>query len=339
MTAGQAGPYLAAVTRSYKTDNASSQGSGPVGQPLQALIHDYLEDTEIQGASALTVRRYSAYLKTFSDWLAFRRSAAAATLTTLDLSEESLREYRLFLARRRDPRTGRPVGPGTRNLYLIALRNLLRYARKLRLPVPDPEEILELAKERDLEVRHLDRGEVERIRDAVDLSGRHGVRDRAIIEVLFGTAIRVSELAGLTVRQVDIGQRAAQVVGKGGRSRLILFTEDAAGWLERYLRTRSDDAQPLFVSKTRGEWRALGIRQMQRVVDKAAARAGLPFRVSPHWFRHSRLTELAQHAGVQVAQRIAGHSSVATTSRYLHVSDPHLRELFDRADEASRRGR
>jgi integrase/recombinase XerD len=301
------------------------------------MIHDYLEDLEINGSSAVTARRYSAYLKTFVEWLAFRSTTSADALTTADLTDERLRDYRLFLARRRDPRSGRPVGPGTRNLYVIVLRNLLRYCRRRRVEVPDPNETLDLAKERDIEIRHLGRDEVDRIREAVDLSSATGLRNRTLIEVLFGTAIRVSELAGLTIRQVDLGQRAAQVVGKGGRSRLILFTEEATAWLERYLATRTDDHPALFVNDRRRLLGALSVRQIQRVVEHASERAGLPFRVSPHWFRHSRLTELAQHAGVQVAQRIAGHTSVATTSRYLHVSDPHLRDLFDRADEASRK--
>ncbi|HUP02188.1 MAG TPA: tyrosine-type recombinase/integrase [Gemmatimonadota bacterium] len=321
---------------SHKPDNVPSQGSRP-GHALKALIHDYLEDLEINGSSALTARRYSAYLTTFVNWLAFRTTTPADALTASDVTDELLREYRLFLARRRDPRSGRPVGPGTRNLYVIVLRNLLRYCRRRRIAAPDPDETLDLAKERDIEIRHLGRDEVDRIRDAVDLSKTSGLRDRALIEVLFGTAIRVSELAGLTIRQVDLGQRAAQVVGKGGRSRLILFTEEAAAWLGRYLASRTDDHPALFVNGRRLQLRALSVRQMQRVVEQNSLRAGLPFRVSPHWFRHSRLTELAQHAGVQVAQRIAGHTSVATTSRYLHVSDPHLRDLFDRADEASRK--
>ncbi|MDE3112428.1 MAG: tyrosine-type recombinase/integrase [Chloroflexota bacterium] len=287
----------------------------------------------------LTVKRYAAYLETFVEWLAFTTHEQRAALGPDDITEDRLRAYRLYLSRRRDPATGKPIGPGTRNLYAIALRNLLKYClRQRRISVPDPDDTLELAKERDVEIRHLDRDEADRLRNGVDLTSRTGTRDRAIIEVLFGTGVRVSELAALSVRQVDLQRREAEVIGKGGRSRLVLLTEDAAGWLARYLATRTDDHPAMFIGTTRAEVRPLSVRQIQRIVDTASRRAGLPFRVSPHWLRHSRLTTLARHAGVQVAQRIAGHTSLATTSRYLHVSDPHLRKAFDDAERAERQG-
>jgi site-specific recombinase XerD len=337
LTSPSAARYLAAMARTHKADNTSHRGR-PAHPALLALVHDYIEDLEINGRSALTARRYAAYLATFLKWLAFRNATTTEALTTNDLTDERLREYRLFLARRRDPQSGRPVGPGTRNLYVIVLRNLLRYCRRRHLSVPDPDETLDLANERDVEIRHLGRDEVDRIRQAVDLSSPTGLRDRTIVEVLFGTGVRVSELAALTIRQVDLGERAAEVIGKGGRSRLILFTEEAAAWLQRYLETRTDDHPSLFLNSKSRTLKALGVRQIQKIVDQASKRAGLPFRVSPHWFRHSRLSALAQHAGVQVAQRIAGHSSIATTSRYLHVSDPHLRKAFDDAERANSRG-
>lgn len=321
------------MATSHKADNATSAGSGPA---LKAMVHDYLEDLEISGRSELTARRYAAYLSTFVEWLAFRTETTADVLTTSAITDERLREYRLFLSRRRDPATGKPIGPGTRNLYSIALRNLLKYLQRRKLEVPDPAETLALAKERDLEIRYLDRDEVDRLRAAVDLTKPAGIRDRAIIEVLFGTGVRVSELASLTRRQVDLERREAEVIGKGGRSRLVLFTEESAGWLERYLATREDDHPALFVGSTRNVLRPLSVRQIQRIVDATSRRAGLPFRVSPHWLRHSRLTALARRVGVQVAQRIAGHTSLATTSRYLHVSDPHLRKLFDEAEREER---
>ena len=252
---------------------------------------------------------------------------------------ERLRQYRLFLARRRDPDSGRVIGAGTRNVYQVALRNFLRYCRRRKLDAPDPDEHLQLAKERDREIRHLTRAEALRVADAVRLDEPSGLRDRAVIEMLFGTAVRVSELAAMTRRQVNLDRREAEVVGKGGKSRLVLLTEDAAHWLRRYLETRSDDATPLFVSNRKdddGALRALSVRQIQRTVDEAAQRAGLPFRISPHWFRHTRLTTLARHAGVETAQRIAGHSSLATTSRYLHVTDDHLRRAFDEAERKER---
>jgi site-specific recombinase XerD len=327
------------VARTHKADFTNTEGRGG-GPPLKHLVLDHLEDLEIAGRSAITAKRYGAYLDTFLEWLAFQSKRAVAELTAADVTDERLRLYRLFLSRRRDPQTGRPIVASTRNLYLIALRGFLTYlTRRRRIAVPDPEDTLDLAKERDVEIRYLGREEVDRIREAIDLAKPNGLRDRAMLEVLFGTGVRVSELAALTIRQVDLARREAEVIGKGGRSRLVLLTEEAAGWLERYLETRSDDHPAMFVRAHLKELRPLSVRRIQKILDEAAKRAGIPFRVSPHMLRHSRLTILARHAGVQAAQRIAGHSSLATTSRYLHVTDTQLRSAYDAAEKADRTGR
>jgi site-specific recombinase XerD len=302
---------------------------------LRALQADFVEELEIRGRSDLTARRYDAYTRTFLDWLAARRAKDAPSLQLADIDPEALRQYRLYLARRRDPADGHVIGPGTRNLYSIALRGFLKYCSRRGQDVPDPEQHLELAKVRDLEVRHLERPEVERIASAVRLDARTGLRDRAVIEVLFGTGVRVSELAAMRRRQVNLERREAEVVGKGGRSRLVLLTKDSAHWARRYLESRSDDAPWLFVSNRKdddGVLCALSVRQIQKIVDAAAKRAGIPFRVSPHRFRHGRLTLVARHLGVEAAQRVAGHASLATTSRYLHVSNPMLRDGYDEAE-------
>lgn len=306
---------------------------------LSRLIAEYIEEVEIAGRAAITARRYAEYLRTFVEWLAATTGRAAETLRARDVDPERLRRYRLYLARKRDARSGLVIGPATRNLYQTALRNFLRYGRRRGHELPDPDEHLELAKTRDVEIRRLEREEALRIADAVRLDEPTGLRDRALIETLFGTAVRVSELVRLTVRQIDLESRETQVIGKGGKSRLVLMTEEAAGWLRRYLSARTDDPPYVFVSNRRdekGQLRALSVRQVQRIVEEAAVRAGLPFRVSPHFFRHSRLSLLARFSGVQVAQRIAGHRSLQTTSRYLHLTDRTMRSLFDEAENAAR---
>jgi site-specific recombinase XerD len=303
---------------------------------LRGLVHDYLEEVEISGKAEITAKRYGAYLNTFLDWLSASTKKRSDELVPGDVTPERLRNFRLHLARRRDRTTGRSLGPATRNLYLIALRNFLRYCRRHQVDVPEPGDLLQLAKTRDLAVRHLEHGEVSRITAAIRLDAPTGLRDRAIVEVLFGTGCRVSELVALVRRQVDLERREAEVIGKGGHSRLVLLTQDAAGWLERYLATRKDAEQYLFLStrKRAGSSAPLEVRQVQRVVEKAARRAGIPFRISPHWFRHGRLTIVARHMGVQAAQRIAGHASLETTARYLHVTDQHLRQGYDEAERA-----
>ncbi|HET8567987.1 MAG TPA: tyrosine-type recombinase/integrase [Candidatus Limnocylindria bacterium] len=319
---------------SHNAHTATSEGGG-----LRRLVADYLEDLEISGKAEVTVKHYSAYLDAFLRWVSASTGVPVSALRPEHLTADGLRRYRLQLARRQDPKTKKPIVAATRNLYLIALRNFLRYCRRRRkVDVPDPDETIELAKHRQQEIRHLQRPEVVRIAEAVKLDGPNGLRDRAIIETLFGTGCRVSELVALRVRQLDLKRRGAEVIGKGGRSRLVLLTEDAAGWIERYLRSRADDSEYVFVSsrKADGAPAPLTTRQVQRIVEQATIRSGVPLKVSPHWFRHSRLTALARHAGVQAAQRIAGHASLQTTARYLHVTDPQLRQLYDRAEEADR---
>lgn len=317
---------------SEKHHFATSEVSG-----LQALVFEYLEDLEINGRSDLTAKRYGGALRTFADWLAFQVRKPVTALQIADITDEHLRLYRLFLARRRDARSGRPLAAATRNGHQIAMRGFLSYcARRRKLDVPDPDETLQLAKERDVEIRHLARDEFERMLASVDLSRPNGLRDRAILETLFGSGVRVSELAALTIRQVDLERREIEVVGKGGHSRLVVLTEEAAGWLRRSIEQRQDDHAALFVGVRGKELRALGVRQIERIVGAAARRAGLPFSVSPHWLRHSRLTIVARHSGVHAAQRIAGHASLQTTSRYLHVTDAQLKSLYDQAEKADR---
>lgn len=311
-----------------------------MASPLRKLVLDYLEEVELDGRSDRTARNYGGYLDRFTGWLHSILGKKAEDLVVEDITPEVLRQYRLYLARRRDARTGRPIGATTRNLHLIALRQFLRYCqRRRKLVVADPEENLQLAKERDVGIRRLEPQEVARIARAIPLDSPTGLRDRAVVEALFGTAVRVSELVSLTTRQVDLEHRAAEVVGKGGRARLVLLTKDAAYWIRHYLETRTDNSPHLFVSRLRsddGAPRRLSVRQVQRIVAEAAQRAGIPFRVSPHWFRHARLSLVATYSGVHVAQRVAGHSSLATTSRYANVGDAALRSLYDRADEAAK---
>lgn len=307
---------------------------------LADLVSDYIEDVEIRGKAEATARHYAAYLGAFVDWLSFHTHKAKLELGAADIEVEGLRAYQLFLARRRDRRSGRPIGAATRNLYVTALREFLKYARHRRgLEVPDPVDALPRAKERDVEIRRLGRDEFDRLLNAIDPARPSGLRDRTILETLFGSGARVSELASLTIRGVDLQRREIQVIGKGAKARLVLLTEQAADWLERYLATRRDDCPALFVTMKGKTARPLGVRQIERIVEHAAARAGLPFKVSPHWLRHSRLTIVARYSGVEVAQRVAGHASLQTTARYLHVTDPQLRALYDQAERADRNAR
>lgn len=326
------------MARSDKIRFPTNEGSP--GVDLPALVHDFVEEVEIRGKAEATAKHYAAYLRTFIDWLGFHVHKQRTSLRADDIDAERLRAYQLFLARRRDARSGRPIGAATRNLYVTALRELLKYARHRRgLDVPDPIQALPRAKERDVEIRRLGRDEFERLLGAVDLTKPGGLRDRTILETLFGSGARVSELASLSIRGVDLRRREIQVIGKGSKARLVLLTEEAAGWIERYLETRRDECPALFVTTKGRTARPLGVRQIERIVERAALRAGLPFKVSPHWLRHSRLTIVARYSGVEAAQRVAGHASLQTTARYLHVTNSQLRALYDQAERADREAR
>lgn len=299
--------------------------------PLPAITA-FLEHLEVErNLSRLTIRNYSLYLRRFADWFAHE---GLTDLKALD--QDTMRSYRVYLARYSDEQ-GRTLSKRTQSYYIIALRALLKWLVKNDKPVLHPEKI-DLPKGESHHMRFLNREKVERLLGQPSLSAKTGLRDKALLEVLFSTGLRVSELVKLNRDQIDLQSREFGVIGKGRRPRVVFLSEHAAVWLERWLNSRTDHWQPVFIRFARekadpssdGEEMRLTTRSVQRIVDKYARKAHLPIKISPHGIRHSFATDLLSNgASLRDVQEMLGHKSVATTQIYTHVTRPQLKKVHE----------
>ena len=317
---------------------------------LSALAASYLDHVALAGRSERTLEHYGRCVQNFLTFC--KTQGLRDDSPTERLSREIVTAYQLEVARRRG-RDGRPVSPSARNLHAAAVRGLLRHGVTtlgLSLPVPDT---VVVAKVGDKPIRRMELSDFARLVEAVP-KGPNALRDRALIEVLFATGCRLSELCSLTRRRVDLGTREVEVIGKGEKARGTYLTEEAARWLDRYLRSRKDESPHLFVSRQSvrhvrdpktGERRPkkgifpLAPRSVHDLVARLSHRAGLPDDFSPHFFRHGRLTVIARHSGLLAAQEIAGHASPQTTRRYTRITSSELKRHFDEAERRERAGR
>lgn len=284
---------------------------------LAKLIREFLEYCEIErGHSTLTIRNYDHYLSRF---LEFAEKAGVDAPEKIDL--ELVRQWRLELNRLER------MSRATQNYHLIALRSFLKYLAKRDIATLAPEKI-ELADTPDREVTFLDENEVERLLNAPDLKKPTGLRDKAILEVFFSTGLRVSELANLKRADINLESGEFAVKGKGGKVRVVFLSDIARQWLGQYLKSRGDDNPIIFL---------ITVRQIQRVVDSHARKAGIVKDVHPHTLRHSMATDLLQGgADLRSVQSLLGHASVTTTQIYTHVTNQQLREVH-KAFHARRR--
>jgi len=296
--------------------------------PLQSLITRFLENLEIgRGKSVRTVENYHHYLQRFHDFVGGKLPS--------ELTLDDIHGYQLYLNRFRDLHE-RPLGPKTQNYHLIALRAFLKYLVKQDIPTLAPEKI-DLKKVGLRIVDFLTREEMERLFEAVDTSKRTGFRDRAMLEMLYSTGLRVSELCSLNRSQVDVKRREFTIRGKGGKPRIVFLSDRCVEWLKRYLSERTDNFEPMFISMGRvrddetlglGEKKRLSAYSVQTVVRGAGRVAGLGKKVTPHVIRHSFATELLHNgADIRAVQDLLGHASITTTQIYTHSTNPRLREV------------
>lgn len=299
--------------------------------PLPAITA-FLEHVEVErNLSRLTIRNYGHYLRQFADWF-----AAEGYTDLKQLDQEVMRNYRVYLARFCNDQ-GRTLSKRTQSYYVIALRALLKWLVKNDKQVLHPEKV-DLPKGESQHMQFLNREKIERLLGQPGLSTRTGLRDKALLEVLFSTGLRVSELVNLNRDQIDLNTREFGVIGKGRRPRVVFLSEGAAVWLERWLNSRTDRWQPVFIRLARdkadpsseGEEMRLTTRSVQRIVDKYARKAHLPIKISPHGIRHSFATDLLSNgASLRDVQEMLGHKSVATTQIYTHVTRPQLKKVHD----------
>jgi len=308
------------------------QDNLPKNSELSSKISAFLEYLEVEkGSSSLTIRNYRHYLTRFLLWL--EKQGIKPTLQSI--KPEVIHNYRLYLSRLVD-RDGRTLSRKTQGYHSIALRSFLKWCLKNDLEVMAPEKI-ELPKIAERQVKFLTGKEVDRLLNAPSLSTIVGKRDKAILEVLFSTGLRVSELVSLNRDNVDIKRREFGVVGKGGRARVVFLSSRAASYLEEYLKARDDNFKPLFIRHSRNlapnlkdNQMRLTARSVQRILKKYSRKVKLPFDATPHVLRHSFATDLLMAgADIRSVQEMLGHKNIQTTQIYTHVTHRHLKEIYD----------
>lgn len=295
---------------------------------ISDLITDFLEYLEIeQNRSQKTIANYDRYLMRLVEF--------AGDINIKKLDADVVRKWRVWLNRLTD-QNGEPIGKTTQNYHLIALRSFLKYLAKRDIPALASDKI-ELANVKRPQVTFLEPEEVERLLNAVDTSNPVGLRDRAILELLFSGGLRVSELVGLNRDHINLDRREFSIRGKGQKDRLIFISPSAADCLDQYVKSRPDNFKPLFIHYSGsqdelddGAYTRLTARSVQRMVQRYARLAGITKRVTPHTLRHSFATDLLHNgADLRSVQSLLGHANVSTTQIYTHITDPQLRKVHE----------
>ena len=291
---------------------------------------DFLEYLEIeQNRSQKTIRNYDHYLTRLLDF-------AGDDLKVNDIDAELIRKWRLWL-NRLGTNVSDELQKTTQNYHLIALRSFLKFCAKRNVPAMAADKV-ELARTVRKQVTFLNEDELARLFAQPDVSTESGMRDRAILELLFSSGLRVSELVGLDREHINLKRREFMVRGKGQKDRPIFISSEAAEWLAKYMDKRQDNTRPLFIRYNgtkavdlSGNFHRLTARSVQRLVSRYAMLAGITKHVSPHTLRHSFATDLLMNgADLRSVQAMLGHSNIATTQIYTHVTDPHLKNVHER---------
>ncbi len=294
---------------------------------ISELLLDYVEHLEVEGGrAAKTAENYALYLSRFVEF--------TDDVDVKKITSETIRKYRLWLNRYKNS-NDEELSTITQSYHLIALRGFLTYLSRRNIPSLSPEKII-LPKISRRQVTFLNYTEVEKLLEQIDISTESGLRDRAIVELLFSSGLRVSELVNLNRDSINIKRREFMVRGKGQKDRPVFTSKSACLHLDNYLKARSDNLPPLFISysknvtpSTSGDYRRLSPRSVQRMIDIYRRLAGITKHVSPHTMRHSFATDLLMNgADLRSVQAMLGHSNISTTQIYTHVTDEHLRETY-----------
>ena len=313
-----------------------------MSKPLTDLITDFIEYGELEkNFSPLTVRMYDYYLHHFAGWLQEQGYSPAVE----DINYDMVKKYRLHLARYVSENTKFPLKKSTQNYFMVALRAFLRYLIKKGYKVLPPDQV-ELGKQEDRTLKYLEDEQLQQLLQAPDITTIEGVRDRAILETLFSTGLRVAELAGLNRDTINLEKREFGVIGKGRKARVVFLSEDACDWLEKYLRLRKDKHSPLFIrykgkkhkpDDEDGQDLRLTPRSIERMVEKYVKQQGLAVKATPHTLRHSFATDLLFNgADLRAVQEMLGHSNIATTQIYTHVTNARLRDTHEKFHSGNR---
>lgn len=299
---------------------------------LKNLFYDYLEYLEVEkGRSMRTAENYQHYLERFLDFIGEDTKPS-------DVTAEKIRKYRIWLSRYTN-NLGVDLSKMTQNYHLIALRSFLQYLSKRDIKSLSPDKI-ELPKTIRQQVTFLTTDEVKRLIQSTEDDKKSEtivLRNQTLIELLFSSGLRVSELTNLNIDHVNTKRREFMVRGKGQKDRPIFMSETAANLIERYIKLRTDKSPCLFINHSQntkannGELRRLTPRSVQRIIEYHAKKSGITKKVTPHTLRHSYATNLLMNgADIRSVQSMLGHSNISTTQVYTHITDKHLKEVYEK---------
>jgi site-specific recombinase XerD len=302
----------------------------PEKSEIGRKINDFLEYLQVErGASPLTLRNYKHYLSRFILWM----DKEGLREDLKDINSDIVRSFRVFLSNLPGEH-GSQMTRRTQGYHVIAIRSFLKWLLKNDYQVMAPDKI-DLPKVEERQVKFLNGEQVDRLLNAPSLSTIQGKRDKAILEVLFSTGLRVSELTKLDRDKINMDRREFGIIGKGGRARVVFLSSRAVDWLIKYLNERNDHYKPLFVRHkgkidptTPDEKMRLTPRSVQRLIKKYSHKIKLPVEVTPHVMRHSFATDLLNAgADIRSVQEMLGHKNISTTQIYTHVTNRQLRDV------------
>lgn len=301
---------------------------------IDKLKREFLEYLEIEkGSSLKTVENYDRYLIRFFEFSKIKNAK--------DITDTAVREFRLWLNRQlaNNKNINKTLSKKTQNYYLIALRMFLKYLTKRKIESMHSDQI-DLAKVSERSLDLITNTELSRLLNAPDGNDIKSLRDKAILELLFSTGLRVSELCSLT-NDLDLTADEFSIRGKGGKVRVVFLSDEAKDAIKKYLALRKDMEEALFVQvgseiiykqpdsqNGKKEIKALTKRTIERIVKHYAIKAGISKKVTPHIIRHCFATDLLSNgADIRSVQMMLGHSNIATTQIYTHITDKQLREV------------
>lgn len=298
--------------------------------PLAKSIEEFLEYLTVEkGSSPLTIRNYRHYLTRLDGWI--RESGQVSDIKSIN--NNLVKQFRLFLTHFPDGKGG-TLSRKTQAYHAIAIRSFLKWLIKNDFEVLNPEKI-DIPKIPERQIKYLTGEHVDRLLNAPSLFKINGKRDKAILEVLYSTGLRISELVKLDRDKINLERREFGIVGKGGKARVVFLSIRAADWVKRYLESRKDRFKPLFIrhkgkmdpSLTDDKVR-LTPRSVQRMMKKYSRKIKLPIDATPHILRHSFATDLLRAgADIRSVQEMLGHQNIQTTQVYTHVTHKHLRDV------------
>ena len=291
---------------------------------IEKLLKDYLDYLEIEkNRSPKTRENYEQYLRVFINM--------SHVHSPKDITQEAVRNFRISLARpQRGPFGEKNLKKITQSYYVIAIRNFLKYLVKRGIKTLPPETI-ELPKVVRGDIETLNYNELELLLRASKGDNLRSLRDRAILETLFSTGLRLSELCNLN-RSIDLSRGEISVRGKGDKLRVVFLSSGAKQTLKKYLNKREDINEALFISLSRSG-NVIGRitpRAVQRAVGLRGRQAGIPKKVHVHQLRHSFATDLLINgADLRSVQELLGHANISTTQVYTHITNKELREVHE----------